>query len=729
MGKIVQGFTHQSSIQVLGLTSSLPSTSTPPPTKPLTRRTIYDRLHYLLAHILSLIPTLPSALQPFLIKHFPHKRQNQFAQLTYIRNILKVSTYCPELSDKILATIVDRAIQIDVEIQVELEELEEEDSDNGLDHDLFELDPFDVLVGQEGSEFDSDAEDALDDGLSDDEEAFSDISSDAGDLDLDKEHVELPTNVKHVQGMVKKLDGILTLLFEHFKKGLGQAGSPEATKSVTSLNELRSPSPLNLPPLPAPASPSLYSPLISLSTPPTPSSPIPTPSLPALPTPLRTLDHMRTQFHSLLSIFDRTILSTFKSRYTQFLVFWYASLDPEFVDIFQGMLVERALFGPSDAASAQTSNPPTTTNTTPELMRAAAASYIGSFVSRAKFVDKANTRRVVGVLCEYLQACLDDVDEALRAYTESDGNLGAAVGAPSQHVVFYAVAQAVLLVFCFRWRDLMIEEEEAEEEDEQQKRQRWGGEGGVDGPPESASISAAGRARKDKWIPELNVLKRVVMSVLNPLKVCSPGVVTQFAKVAHQTGFVYCYSILESNKRSSPSAKSSSSSGVGVSPSHMGPSSNSMIASSSTVSTSHLLVHPTFLRGELNNELNTFFPFDPYRLPRSGSFIQEVYREWSDVAIDGDEDDEEDEEDANDNSDSDNEGDSSDDEDDVIGASTGSSGHLAIPGRQRRGEASDDGGLGESLVAMSISPAVKGSKISESLGSTMAMSVSYSYRS
>jgi RNA polymerase I-specific transcription initiation factor RRN3 len=308
---------------------------------------------------------------------------------------------------------------------------------------------------------------------------------------------------------------------------------------------------------------------------------------------------------------------------------------------------------------------------------------------------------------------LDDVDEALRAFTESDGKFGAAVGAPSQHVVFYAVAQAVLLIFCFRWRDLMIEEEE-DEENEQQKRQQGSGEV----LPES--ISAAGQARKDEWIPELNVLKRVVMSVLNPLKVCSPGVVMQFARVAHQTGFVYCYSILESNKRSSPSAKSSSS----ASSSHMVPSSNSMVGSSSTVSTPHLLLHPTFLRGELNNELNTFFPFDPYRLPRSGTFIQEVYREWSDVAIDGDEDDDEDEDDDSNHSDSDNEGDSSDDEGNEV--STGSSGYLAIPGRHKREEASDDGGLGASLVAMSISPGVKGATISESLGSTMAMSISYS---
>jgi RNA polymerase I-specific transcription initiation factor RRN3 len=83
-------------------------------TCPLTRRIIYDRLHNLLRHLLSLIPTLPSTLQPLLVRNFPHKRQNQLAQTTYIRNLLRISVYCPELADKILATIIDRAIQIDV---------------------------------------------------------------------------------------------------------------------------------------------------------------------------------------------------------------------------------------------------------------------------------------------------------------------------------------------------------------------------------------------------------------------------------------------------------------------------------------------------------------------------------------------------------------------------------------------------------------------------------------
>jgi len=101
-------FFTESGLQALD--ASQPETSS----KPMMRRVIYDRLHYLLRHLLSLIPTLPSALQPLLVRRFPHKRQSHVAQATYVRNLLRVTEYCPELADRILAIIIDHAIQIDV---------------------------------------------------------------------------------------------------------------------------------------------------------------------------------------------------------------------------------------------------------------------------------------------------------------------------------------------------------------------------------------------------------------------------------------------------------------------------------------------------------------------------------------------------------------------------------------------------------------------------------------
>ncbi|KAK7470311.1 DNA independent RNA polymerase I transcription factor [Stygiomarasmius scandens] len=637
LSKIAHGFTYQASLQALDM--SQPETSS----SPLTRRVVYDRLHFLLRHLLSLIPTLPSTLMPLLSRNFPHKRQSILHQSTYIRNLLRVSGYCPELSDQILSTIVDRAIQIDVEIQVEIEELEEAEEEENDQEQVFELDPFDIVVGQEGSDSSDDEDD------SDGEDNFSDLSSDAGLEDMDKKVPELPMDVAHIREMVKKLDTILKLIFDHFRH-MRQSLVPSDSLSSP---ERQNSSPLpELPPLPefefsfgTQPLPSNQAVLFRPSTPTTPTIlTVPENDVPSTPSsgkPSRiSQNSLRLQFHSLLSIFDRTILRTFKSRYTQFLLFWYTSLDPEYADIFQGMLVDRALFQPTNA----------TETPTPVVTRAAAASYLGSFVSRAQFVDKEGTRRVVGVLCQWLQAHLDGVDSVLAASggATSLANMSSStlsvLGA--QNTVFYAVSQALFLIFCFRWRDLLEDEDSLEEEADND----FFGSGGD------------GLKKGKKWMKELGVVQRVVNSVLNPLKVCSPNVAMQFARVAQATDFIYCYTILESNRRSEYTGSQS--------------------ADTTSRQTS---VHLALLGEGLNNELNTFFPFDPYKLPKSGVYIQDVYREWASVAID-DEDDEEDEE-----------------EDELE-----KDGIPLMTITPAAPEDQETGGLGASFDAMSISPARPG---------------------
>ena len=239
--------------------------------------------------------------------------------------------------------------------------------------------------------------------------------------------------------MVNKLDAILKNVFDHFSRAHPRP-SPLMTPS-----ELLSPteSPALSPAITRPASPENTD---------------------------QTRAARRTQFYTPLSIFERTILKTFKSRYTQFLVFWYSSLDVEFADIFQGMLVSKALLEEDQ----------------PMVTRTAAASYIASFVSRAQFVDRDSTRRVMGCLCSFLGNCLDVLNAVVQP--------GADTRSATQHGVFYAVSQAVFLIFCFRWRDLQQDEEELEE------------------------LAAAG-APPSKWMTELEILRRVVQSELNPLKV------------------------------------------------------------------------------------------------------------------------------------------------------------------------------------------------------------------
>ena len=307
--------------------------------------------------------------------------------------------------------------------------------------EVFELDPFDTVIGQE--------EVGQEEGTpEDDQDGFSDLSSEAEDPEEPASYPdEFTTDYHHIKDMVNKLDTILTLVFDHLNR---RSFAAKPTLSNDS-------PPSDSPPL---------TPLMPENQPPT------QPQNTTVLNPDLEKAARRSKFHALLSIFDRAIIRTFKSRYTQFLIFWYTSLDPEFSDLFQGMLVEKALLDES----------------LPMVTRIAASSYISSFVSRATFVDKESTRNVVSVLCDFLSSRMDAFDHTLRVGGELTGTCCR---------MFYAVCQAVFLIFCFRWRDLI--EDQVEDVDE------------------LVELHAGRPARK--WLPKLYVLERAVSSLLNPLKV------------------------------------------------------------------------------------------------------------------------------------------------------------------------------------------------------------------
>lgn len=306
--------------------------------------------------------------------------------------------------------------------------------------------------------------------------------------------VAAPTNVHHIQDMVQKLDSILALVFDHYHETHATALKDEPPDELSSSYSMS-----DLPPLPpilpsTPSTPALassfYSPSLELpiffsSPSPGSSSPIRSFSPPLTSTQIYKPSHeyiLRSQFHTLLSIFDRTILRTFKSRYTQFLIFWFTSLNSDFSDTFQGMLVDTALFQPD----------------TPIVTRSAAASYIASFVSRAKFVDQGGCRKVVGLFCDFLASHVAATEEYLKSSSKLERE--AMLSNVDKHSVFYSVCQAVFLIFCFRWRDLL--EDLLEEEN-------------------TGYHSSPNAKARNKWIKPLSVVVQVVTSPLNPLKVTS----------------------------------------------------------------------------------------------------------------------------------------------------------------------------------------------------------------
>jgi RNA polymerase I-specific transcription initiation factor RRN3 len=130
-------------------------------------------------------------------------------------------------------------------------------------------------------------------------------------------------------------------------------------------------------------------------------------------------------FASLLRVFERCILRTHKSRFTQFLIFYYASIKSLYAESFLLWLLQKCF----DGAAAV-------------VERQAAACYIASFVSRAAFLRHAAANHAFERL---LKRCLTYAVE----YQQAGGAAVTALEAP-RHAVFYSMMQAVMYIFCFR---------------------------------------------------------------------------------------------------------------------------------------------------------------------------------------------------------------------------------------------------------------------------------------
>jgi RNA polymerase I-specific transcription initiation factor RRN3 len=457
------------------------------------RRLIYSRLHSLLRSILRLIPTLPSTLSPLLDLYFPKKREHRDGHICYLSNILKIASYCPDLRPKIVQLCVEKCLKIDVEIQVEVEEWE--DDEGRLEAEIFGKSIEDAL---DRSWMDEDAQDSDVDEEEDadsEEVNFDDLSSDDGNLSEDEKDkistVASPQSIRKVKKLAAKLDGMLRCIFDHLQQICFGASLPSPTSATTDTTTFTTTSP--------PPPPTITSPTTTTTTP----SPVTedttdaTKEQPIIPPvdPQRDFDRDAI-FDHLLTNFESAILRTRRTRHVQFIIFWYASMQPRFTNLLLATLVERGLYETED-------------NSLPVATRVAAVSYIASLISRAKYIDKDMTRYVVSLLCARLQMGMNEPKKM---------NVNG-------HVVWYAIAQAIFYIFCFRWKDLLVEDDDDEP-----------GTAGM-GECEGLTIHLTQPKKfNERWLSGLKILERAIVSPFNPLKVSHIHSAPESECVLHQSG-------------------------------------------------------------------------------------------------------------------------------------------------------------------------------------------------
>ncbi|KAF4951068.1 hypothetical protein FSARC_13014 [Fusarium sarcochroum] len=277
-------------------------------------------------------------------------------------------------------------------------------------------------------------------------------------------------------------------------------------------------------------------------------------------------------FTVLLREFDHMVLPTYKSRHTQFLIFHFAQMHERLTDAFCGQLIATAFQG-----------------NTPNVLKQAAAAYLASFVARGAHLPGSLIRSIFGLLLHHLDQYRKKYEPLCRGPDLK------------RFHPYYSLVQATLYIFCFRWQDLIVSTPEFVDPDD----------------PASyigQEMEWMGTCRKD--------LSVQIFGKLNPLKVCAPVIVEEFAKLSHRLNFMYVYPLVESNKRVRLTQYLSA-----------------------TYSTGGALRDAGYeMQDESFHQLDPYFPFDPYQLPVSKRWLENDYVHWK--AVQGlnaeDEDDSED---------------------------------------------------------------------------------------
>jgi RNA polymerase I-specific transcription initiation factor RRN3 len=264
-------------------------------------------------------------------------------------------------------------------------------------------------------------------------------------------------------------------------------------------------------------------------------------------------------FTILVRQFTEIILPTYKSRHTQFLLFHAGQLSERLIDAFCGTCISIAF-----------------QSNRPNIVRQAAAAYLASFVARGAHLPSEVVRTVFGVLLHHTDSLRESYEPRCRGPDIK------------KYHTYYALCQAVFYIYCFRWKDLVVTNDEA-----------------VD--PEDPS-SYLGQDLG--WLPNMKeLLSRNIYSKLNPMKVCAPSIVEEFAKMAHRLNLIYIFPLLASNKRIRLSQFISDTYSSGGALRDVGEAA----------------------QDESYHQLDPYFPFDPYQLPVSKRWLETDYLDWQPI--------------------------------------------------------------------------------------------------
>ena len=241
-------------------------------------------------------------------------------------------------------------------------------------------------------------------------------------------------------------------------------------------------------------------------------------------------------YQDLLKVFESNVMPSYATGHVQYLMFYICGLRPEKFALSLCEWFWRQFISLS----------------TPSISRQTAVAYIASMIARAKYIPVIQLRTFLKRITNWIHSYLS---------ARSDVGMDYSYVNVKAHGPFYAACQAILYIIAFRQDEI------------------------TQGHKSLEFLSKLG-------------LGRIVTCSLNPLKVCLPPVVKNFASMARHYQLAYCETVIQRNARLDLPVVGSLSSNTSV----IGEAKPCL--------------------------LDTFFPFDPYRLRNSKAFISDMYREY-----------------------------------------------------------------------------------------------------
>lgn len=322
-------------------------------------------------------------------------------------------------------------------------------------------------------------------------------------------------------------------------------------------------------------------------------------------------------YKMIIATFDSVILTTHRSKFVQFVILFLCGLDHDKYS-HDGLLDKDIELDPSEQATLSREFAAKLIELVldpfrPSINRQSAACYLASFVSRSTSVCAGTACEAVSAILRFAEAYMDTYHTAALARNAkraapTEFGSGNQTSKVVVHSLFYTVCQAAFYIMCFRGKECIEYYEQAVAYYAK-----------LDETHEDEQILLY----TDPLLIEIGSKRwtRLVGHHLHPLKYCLESVRGEFLLLSDKYDLidetVLNRLIIEDRKMASGTKGVSSSVRKPVS-----------IQTAATLEKRRINGGVGGL-GRGSNPLDSFFPFDPYLLRRSYTFVDPYYRHWT----------------------------------------------------------------------------------------------------